>query len=194
MKMYKMKGKTAAKAVKTLIMLAAAGLIVYAVMQMNMEAPPPVGAARWVPPVMTIVPEVSRPMSTPTMLASKNGLGGGAFVGSQSLKLGGSSFKPGRNVLYNEFGIRQYQPWPLYKPPPPPPEPSPSPVPASVDGSQAPVAPVAPVAPTTAALGASAAAKGRRSAPFGGSVISRPRAPTDILIETRDGYIVQPRA
>lgn len=189
MKMFKMKAKTSSKAAKTLVMLAAAGIIVYAVMEMAKDKhdTKKVGAARWVPPVMAVVPEVSRPVSTPTMLASKNGLGGGAFVGSQSLKLGGSSFR-GRKVTFDEFGFRNTQPWPLYKPPAPEAPSSPTPMPA--DPSAAPVAPVAP-----ASLGSSNLAKGRRSSsPFGGSVVSRPRAPTDIVIETRDGYIVQPRA
>jgi hypothetical protein len=178
MKMFKFmkKGKAASKAAKVLVMLAAAGIIVYSVMEMTKEKTKPkpkVGAARWYPPTTTMTPEVSRPMSTPTMLASKNGLGGGAFVNSQSLKLGGSSFT-GRKVTFDEYGFRNHQPWPLYKP-----EPAAVPVPAPG---------TAPVAP------ASMAPLGRRSGPSGGSAVTRRRAATDIVIETRDGYIVQPRA
>ncbi len=205
--MKMLKRKSMANAATVLIMLAAAGIIVYSVMEMTKDKSP-VGAARWYPPVMTTTttpttpttPAVSRPMSTPTMLASKNGLGGGAFVGSQSLKVGGSTFKPGRNVLFDEFGFRNPQPWPLYKPPAPPaPEPVPMPSPALVDADAAalPTAlvdadaaalPTAPVAPPS-----SMAPLGRRSAPTG-SIVSRPRAPTQIMIDNREGYIVQPRA
>ena len=40
-----------------------------------------------------------KPLSTPTTLGSKYGLGGGPLVGSQSLRLGGSTFLPGRTLL-----------------------------------------------------------------------------------------------
>lgn len=193
---FMMKKKTASKAAKAVLLLAAVGIVAYAVMEMMKEKPmtatttmTTVGAARFPPS-----PSVSRPISTPTMLASKNGLGGGAYVGSQSLKLGGSSFKPGRKVTYRDGHFSQYQPWPLYKPPAPA-----APTPETAAIPDAPVAPAtsdAPVAPASAApLGASNGMKGRRSsAPFGGSAVTRARAPTDIVIETRDGYIVQPRA
>lgn len=201
------KGKVA----KTAALLAAAGILVYAIMEMTKDqdmvpvAPAAVGAARFPPPA-----QISRPISTPTMLASKNGLGGGAFVNSQSLKLGGSAFKPGRKVTYRQYGFQTYEPWPLLKPSAPAaPEPPPVPPAATVDPSaaaavdvsatMAPVAPPdAPVAPAPPAsmtpLAASSAPMKRRSAPFGGSVIARARFPTDVIVDSRDGMIVQPRA
>ena len=165
---FMMNGKVAGKVAKATIMLAAAAIIVYAVVEMAKDkpmssvptAPMTVGAARFPPE-----PPVSRPVSTPTMLASKNGLGGGAFVGSQSLKLGGSTFLPGRNVMYRPYDFQTPPPWPLYKPPAAPaPEAPPVPAPAAADpaapvapaavAADVPSAPVAPPAPATASLGA----------------------------------------
>ena len=44
-------------------------------------------------------PPMHKPISTPTTLGSKYGLGGGPLVGSQSIRLGGSTFLPGQNLV-----------------------------------------------------------------------------------------------
>lgn len=51
-----------------------------------------------------------KPISTPTTLGSKYGLGGGPLVGSQSIRLGGSTFLPGHNLVPHNDAQFEFRP------------------------------------------------------------------------------------
>lgn len=194
---------------KMLMMAVAALIIVYVAVQFS--APHPTQTVVVAPPATT--PKVdatkpvgiarldSRPISTPTMMASKNGLGGGPLVGSQSTKLGGSAFLPGRAVNVRNDRFDFHNPWPLYKPPAVAPAAPVAPTAVAPVDAAAPVAPVAPVdaavpvAPVAPVAPVGAPMSRRPGASnFGGFNSTRHRSPTDVIIETRDGLIIQPRA
>lgn len=71
----------------------------------------------------------NKPLSTPTTLGSKYGLGGGPLVGSQSIRLGGSTFLPGQNITPLNDAQFQFRPptavnWSTTTSPPTAPPPS----------------------------------------------------------------------
>lgn len=169
----------------------------------------------------------SKPLSTPTTLGSKYGLGGGPLVGSQSLRLGGSTFLPGRNVT--SHGDAQYDERPPFNvtwsnaassssnfAPPmtsrlpgrkvvdsgkpvssvtpavvAPPSPA-VPLVDEVIATNAEVLPVAPTAPVVLAAAPFSSSKVRGSY-FVGAPTSPNQIPEGIMVDTRDGKIIQPR-
>ena len=182
---------------------------------------PPVGLYNPYPiaPTTYVESRTSRPISTPTNLGSKSGLGGGPLVGSQSTRIGGSTFLPGRNLVMHNNNPQVRPPTQLRRAPVAPaplapvvaPQAPPTPAPAvfvpaadmtpSVAPAEVVVAPeevvvapeevvVAPAAATTT-LGGSAY-QSKRSSYFGATPTPY-QTVNDIIVDSRDGYIIQPR-
>ena len=117
----------------------------------------------------------SKPISTPTMLGSKYGLGGGPLVGSQSIRLGGSAFLPGRSVHVSDNQFDQRRPSELVRPAPPAP-----PVPD-------------PIVVVPAAASIPPPARKRKRFFFFGASPTPYQTQNDMIVDTRDGQIIQPR-
>lgn len=132
----------------------------------------------------------TRPMSTPTTLASKYGLGGGPLVGSQSTRLGGSEFLPSRHYYYHENDFYPQRPPTKYS----------TMAPVVAPSTMAPVV----VAPSTATAAAAPTSLPPPIASFSeppskrnnfalGAMPTPYQTVDRIYIDTRDGMIVQPR-
>lgn len=139
----------------------------------------PVTAAPLRRPMVT-QPTASKPISTPTMLGSKHGLGGGPLVGSQSIRLGGSAFLPGRSVDFSDNQFQERRPTQLVRSAPP----------------AAPVA--APVADPIVVVPASVAttsvpARKRKRFFFFGAPPTPYQTQDGMIVDTRDGQVIQPR-
>ena len=181
---------------------------------------PPLAMSRYPLPPQTIVESrTSRPISTPTHLGSKSGLGGGPLVGSQSTKIGGSSFLPSRRlVIVNNNNPQARAPYQWSRPSavtqaptaptpstftpvvvdpvvdpvmdpvvaPPAAEVVPAVVPAPVMDE---VVPTVAETPSTLVGGAY---QTKRSAYFGATPTPY-QTVNDVMIDSREGYIVQPR-
>lgn len=124
-----------------------------------------------VDPAVDPAVEDARPTSTSTTLGSRSGLGGGPLVGSQSTRLGGSAILPGRrvNVTENRFENRKPQQIEKVTVLPPP-------------------APAGPVAP---APKMQIAPRKKQYATFAPPLPYQPVG--QIIIDSRDGQIIQPR-
>ena len=61
-------------------------------------------------PLSASMEKSCKPLSTPTTLGSKYGLGGGPLVGSQSIRLGGSTFLPGQNLVPHNDAQFEFRP------------------------------------------------------------------------------------
>jgi hypothetical protein len=171
----------------------------------------------------------NKPLSTPTTLGSKYGLGGGPLVGSQSIRLGGSTFLPGQNITPLNDAQFQFRPptgvnWssPPTNPPPsdappmtnplpgrrlmndtqpgtqiswstPPapsmPPPTPAPLLPLIDDMEAVQSEMPPVMLSSAPLSRS---KGKGSY-FMGAPPAPNQIPQAMIVDTRDGKIIQPR-
>jgi hypothetical protein len=138
----------------------------------------PVAPVAPMAPMNTVVMPVTdaRPMSTPTTLASKYGLGGGPLVGSQSTRLGGSEFLPSRTFYYhdNDFLPR---------------------APTKYSMTSPVVAPVTNAAPTSLPPPiASFSEPPSQRTNFQLGAMPTPYQTVDgVYIDTRDGLIIQPR-
>lgn len=117
----------------------------------------------------------SKPVSTPTTLGSKYGLGGGPLVGSQSIRLGGSAFLPGRSVHVSDNQFEQRRPSELNRPAPP----------AVPD-------PIV-VVPASVATAALPPARKRKRFYFFGAPPTPYQTHDNMIVDTRDGQIIQPR-
>lgn len=178
-------------------------------------------------PMMFVEKSSTKPLSTPTTLGSRYGLGGGPLVGSQSLRLGGSTFLPGRNVA--SHGEAQYDERPpfnvtwstpsssTFAPPmtsripgrklvsndnpgnPVTPPAPPATVPPPSPSAAVPSVVVDEVVPTNAetppvVLAAAPLSNGKlRGSYFVGAPTSPNQIPEGMVVNTRDGKIIQPR-
>ena len=149
---------------------------------------PPVVA----PPVIVVAPSIptnTKPVSTPTNLGSKYGLGGGPLVGSQSIRLGGSTFLPGRRVMLDpQFDDRSPTAISRLTPPSSPP---PSPPTASMS---APLIDDFTTKSAPAMLSAAPLSRKGQGSYFSGASPTPYQTVDSIVVDSRDGHIVQPRA
>ena len=127
--------------------------------------------------VMQPQPLASKPVSTPTTLGSKYGLGGGPLVGSQSIRLGGSAFLPGRSVHVSDNQFEQRRPSEHVRPAPPAP-----PVPDPIV-----------VVPASVATASVPPARKRKRFLFFGAPPTPYQTQNNMIVDTRDGQIIQPR-
>jgi hypothetical protein len=152
-------------------------VLVFAVYKLLVPSPVVViqGAPVTAPPLrraMAAQPMTSKPVSTPTTLGSKYGLGGGPLVGSQSIRLGGSAFLPGRQVTVTDNRFRERSPSQMVRPTPPP-----EPEPIVVVPASAPDPPP----------------RKRKRFLFFGAPATPYETRNNMIVDTRDGQIIQPR-
>jgi len=146
----------------------------------------PVTAAPLRRPMVT-QPMASKPISTPTMLGSKHGLGGGPLVGSQSIRLGGSAFLPGRSVDFSDNQFQERRPTQLVRSAPPA-----APVADPIVVVPAPVADPIVVVPASVAT-TSVPARKRKRFFFFGAPPTPYQTQDGMIVDTRDGQVIQPR-